>query len=86
MNFTLMNRDSLHSKLSGVPEYEIEGEVKECVKLDFHYPAVMWPFFGQIRVEISAPDTTECRKIREQSVTILVKLNVYSMDKVARLK
>ena len=82
MNFTLMNRDSLHSKLSEAPEYEIQGDVKKCINIDFHYPAVMWPFFGQIRVEISAPDTPDCRKISQEAVTILVKLHVYSVDKV----
>ena len=72
MNYTLMNRESLHSTLIEEPTYEIISLVQDddkedlqklgCIFLDFDYPAVMWPFFGQIRVKITAPDKYICRQ------------------------
>jgi len=57
MNFTLMNRESVHSKLIEKPTYNIMQEddgalnssvIQEhkCIQLDFQYPSVMYPYFG----------------------------------------
>jgi hypothetical protein len=43
----------------------------------------MWPFFGQIRVKISAPDKYICRQQLSQKVEINISVPVVSLDRVS---
>ena len=56
IDFAISNRNSAHSQILK-PDYKIfhEGtedifdELKECIKLDFKYDKIFWPYFGSMQ-------------------------------------
>lgn len=92
MKFTLTNRESAHFLVNKerltirVENQEINDNNCLEVHVDFNKGAksddsnVMSPFFGQIQVDLIAPDTPECREIEASQLEILVQFPVTNYD------
>ena len=53
IDFAITNRNSAHSQIN-VPNYRLMHvgtdetfyEMEECIKLEFQYEKIFWPYFG----------------------------------------
>lgn len=80
LNMTLMNHQALHSQILSA-YYDEPVELQLCLKLSFHYPKLVWPYFANIRMIIETGDSQECKVLEQRDVEIKVNFIVKNMER-----
>ena len=77
LNLTLMNPTSLHSTILS---YYLETDDPGCFAVSLRYPKMVWPFFGNIRVNLETFDTPACRNLSLANIEVKVHLIVKNLE------
>jgi hypothetical protein len=90
MNATLINHVSLHSiilssfyDLSYSSLEQNDTLLDECLKIKVIHPNMVWPYFANIKLEISTTDSAECRNFSAPNVEAKISLVVKNLEKRA---
>ena len=50
--------------------------IESCIWVVAHYSEVIWPYFGNLRLEIMTQDSEECRNMEANDLSYRVQLGV----------
>ena len=48
--------------------------MKKCVKLEFNFPKMIWPYFGNIKITIKTEDDVQCEQLSANNVELKLSL------------
>ena len=80
-NVTLLNSESAIStvvnttaELKGYTTIEQKQLLEQCIKLDVMVPSIVWPYFGNMKIQISTASDLECQQLQMPNLVYGVKV------------